>query len=60
MYFGDGVYATFDGIDIELNANGVGPDATDTIHLEPGMLDLMIKWRDGGYTDYHSGRKFGE
>lgn len=54
------MYATFDGIDIELNANGVGPDATDTIHLEPGMLDLMIKWRDGGYTDYHSGRKFGE
>ena len=58
MYFGDGVYGTFDGFQIELTANGVDSEATDSICLEPGMLDMLKDWRDGKYPDYNTGKPY--
>lgn len=59
-YFGDGVYASFDGTHIVLQANGVGPQATDTIYLEPQMVSAVWDWADNGYVDHSTGRKFGK
>lgn len=58
MYFGDGVYAEFDGDDIILTANGTGPNATDTIFLSQQMLALIVDWNRSGYRDYNTGRPF--
>jgi len=54
-YFGDGVYAGFDGYHIVLTANGVGAGATDTIYLEPGMAERIAAWSRRGYPDYNTG-----
>lgn len=59
-YFGDGVYAEFDGIHIVLTANGVGAEATDRIYLEQGMAERIAEWAAKGYRDHNSGRTFRE
>lgn len=59
-YFGDGVYAVFEGDRIILQANGVGREATDTIYLELGMPQMLVDWQRGGYIDHNSGRTFAE
>jgi hypothetical protein len=44
-YLGDGVYADFDGFAIILTAeNGIA--ASDTIYLEPGVLDALVRYRE--------------
>lgn len=57
-YFGDGVYATFDGYHIKLEANGLGPLASDRIYLEPGMAQRIGQWVQDGHKDYQSGDTF--
>jgi hypothetical protein len=57
-YFGDGVYATFRGWDIELTANGVGQQATDRIYLEPRMIEELREWARTGYRDHSTGQTF--
>lgn len=59
-YLGDGVYASFDGYQIELTANGVGPDATDRIFLDSRVFTQLQQWVEKGYADHNSGKKFGE
>lgn len=59
-YFGDGVYAEFDGYHIVLTANGVGHEATDRVYLEPGMAESIAKWVRDGHRDHNSGRTFAE
>jgi hypothetical protein len=59
MYFGDGVYAEFNGTSIALSANGlVGQGATDTVYLEPNMVKLIKEWQESGYCDYNSGNPY--
>lgn len=60
MYFGDGVYAEFDGYHIVLTANGIGAEATDRVYLEPGMAEQIAKWAKEGCRDYNTGRTFGQ
>ncbi len=54
MYLGNGVYATFDGHSITLQANGIGQDATDTIVMEPEVTEALRVWAKAGYVDYNS------
>ena len=58
MYFVGGVYASFDGMNIELTANGIGRNATDWIYLDPSMILALKEWAESGYKDYNSGEKF--
>jgi len=62
MYFGDGVYAEFDGFNITLRANGDGvhTPATDTIVFEPGILTIFNEWVKSGHRDYNTGLTFEE
>lgn len=60
QYFGDGVYAAFDGYHIVLTANGIGHEATDTIYLEPGVAERIVEWARSGHRDYNTGRTFAE
>lgn len=60
MYLGDGVYGTFDGQSITLQANGIDLQATDTIVLEPDVIQALKVWIKGDYPDYNSGRTFKE
>ena len=59
-YFGDGVYASFNGYEIELTANGIGPEATDRIVLSPSMVGAIRDWAANGYRDYNTGARFFE
>jgi len=45
-YLGDGLYADFDGYQIILSANGRvgGPDSTDKVALEPGVVQAFINY----------------
>ena len=43
-YLGDGVYVDFDGHHIVMTANGIGPAATDTIHLDPDVVESFSKY----------------
>jgi hypothetical protein len=42
-YLGDGVYADFDGYQIKLTAEN-GISATDTIYLEPAVLEALNRY----------------
>jgi hypothetical protein len=42
-YLGDGVYASFDGYQIELTAEN-GIRATDTIYLEPDVYTRLVQF----------------
>jgi hypothetical protein len=42
-YLGDGAYAAFDGYQIVLTAEN-GISATDTVALEPGVWDALVRW----------------
>lgn len=42
-YLGDGVYAAFDGYQIELRANH-HETPTDRVFLEPEVMDKLIKF----------------
>ena len=57
-YFGDGVYAEFDGFNIVLHANGLPPAATDSICLEPDTIAMLTQWIDKGCPDHNSGIPF--
>lgn len=59
-YFGDGVYAEFDGFHIVLTANGVGPEATDRIYLVRGTVEAIREWEKNGYRDHNSGETFAD
>jgi len=41
-YLGDGVYAKWDGYQIELRAND--PDSEDVIYIEPRVLDALVQF----------------
>lgn len=43
QYFGDGVYAVFNGFSIELRANH-HETPTDRIFLEPEIMDKLIRY----------------
>lgn len=62
MYLGDGLYATFDGYHIMLMANGDGvhTPATDTVALEPSVLNTFNRWIKEGHRDYNTGKTFKE
>lgn len=59
-YFGDGVYAEFDGFHVVLTANGIGRGATDRIYLELGMAERLAEWVRHGHPDFTTGRTFEE
>lgn len=44
-YIGDGVYVEYDGYAIWLKANDIDKP-TDTICLEPEVIDALIRFRD--------------
>ena len=43
LYIGDGLYASFDGFQIELRANSE-TDPTDKVYLEPSVMRSLIKY----------------
>jgi hypothetical protein len=55
---GDGVYGEFDGDEIRLTANGIGPQATDTIIVEKQTVERLQRWVSEGYPDHNSGQPF--
>lgn len=59
-YLGDGVYATYDGYQIKLEANGTGMKATDTIYLEPSAMIALNGWRKNNHVDYNTGKAWGK
>lgn len=45
-YLGDSVYADFDGYGIVLTTeNGLPTDPSNTIYLEPAVLDALAQYR---------------
>jgi hypothetical protein len=44
-YLGDAVYADFDGWYIVLTTEDGGPVPTNTVYLEPDVLDALIEYR---------------
>jgi hypothetical protein len=42
-YLGDGVYADFDGYQIELKANS-HDNPTDVIYLEPSVFESLLRY----------------
>lgn len=59
-YLGDGVYASFDGHQIKLEANGTGAGASDTIFLDPSVLAGLVTWNREGHADYNTGKAWGK
>jgi len=47
LYLGDGVYIRFDGMGYVLTAEN-GLNVTDTIYLEPDVLENLIVYVKGG------------
>lgn len=45
MYLGDAVYAKFDGFHITLTTRDGTDIPTNTIHLEPGVLNTLDMFR---------------
>ena len=46
-YLGDGVYASFDGYQIELKAEGDG--VTNVIYLEPLVMSALMSFAEKAY-----------
>ena len=49
-YLGDGLYAKFDGYQIELRANDFN-NPTDTVYLEPAVLEALNRFTKRCYGD---------
>lgn len=45
VYLGDGLYASFDGYQIQLQAHN-GEYATNTVWLDPSVLTALDKFQD--------------
>ncbi len=46
IYLGDGLYAEFDGYQVALFAHD-GIRATNTVYLEPQVLESFLRWIEG-------------
>lgn len=51
-YLGDGLYASYDGLQVCLMANGIDHDATDKVYLEEQVLNNFKEWIKNGFPDY--------
>jgi len=54
VYLGDGLYASFDGYQFALSAEN-GIQATDTVYLEPEVLDAFLRFVEQIRTQSNQG-----